>query len=456
MTMQFAKHTTMVAMVVMAMLALAAGPALAQDAAPAGTVEKVQQTQAKLLAKRAAQADAYRNLAEQVRGLRITSSTFVKDFVAESDTIATSVDAFLRGAKMVGEPRYMEDGSCEVTMELALATVQAELINIYKAQYKGDKYKINDFQQLTVTNKIEKITVTGNGAPRAIGMEQYNEEGQPVPGLSLNLPDAWKGIPAQARLMAKRAAQVDAYRNLAEQVMGLRLTSSTFVRDFVAESDNIKTDLDTFLKGAKVAEVRYMNDLSVEVDVKLALAKLVGELRREYEAHYKGDKYKIRDFEELNAKVEIQWVTATGTGLPPEKYLTGRTTTSTTVVAGPQVPDWVKNTVKATGSGVKPETAENEAQAKLMALRAAKLDAMRNISEQINGLRIDANTTVKDFVATNDQIRTEMDNYLTGVKTVSEKYDATTGEAQVEIEAPLEQFWNIVVKYRKEVRIESR
>ena len=454
MTMKSVGQKIMAATVAMVLAALVAVPALAQDAAPAGTVDKVRQTQSRLLAKRAAMADCYRNLAEQVKGLRINSSTFVKDFVAENDQIATSVNTFLRGAKMVGDVRYMEDDSAEVTMELALASVQAELINIYQAQYKGDKYKINDFQQLTVTNKVDKITATGNGAPRAIAVEEFDAEGRPVAGQSLSLPDAWKGIPAQARLMAKRAAQVDAYRNLAEQVNGLRLSSSTFVRDFVAESDQIKTDLDTFLKGVKVSEVRYLNDLSVEVDVKLAMSRLVGELRREYEAHYKGDKYKIRDFEELNARVEVQWVTATGTGLPPEKYLTGRTTSSTTVVAGPQIPDWVRNTTKATGSGVKPTDAESEAQGRLMALRAAKVDAMRNIGEQINGLRIDSTTTVRDFVATDDRIRTELNTYLTGVKTVSENYDPATGEATVEIEAPLDQLWNVIVKYRREVRIE--
>ena len=411
--MRMAKSFMMLTLVAAA-LAMVAGTAVGQDA-----VDKVRQTQSRLLAKRAAQVDAYRNLAEQVMGLQITSNTLVRDFVAENDQIATSMNTFLRGAKVV-DVRYMEDDSAEVTVELALLTVQTELVNIYSAHYKGDKYKINDFQQMTQTNKIQKVTAVGNGAPRQIGMEQYDSEGRPDAGMTLSLPASWKGIPPQARLMAKRAAQVDAYRNLAEQVMGLRIRSDTLVRDFVAESDNIRTDLNTFLKGMKVSEVRYLNDLSVEVDVKLPLASLVGELKREYQAHYKGDKYKIRDFEEMTATVKIEWVTATGTGLPPEKYLTDRPAT-VTAVAVASSPDWVKNTIKATGNGVRPEDAESDAQGRLMALRAAKVDAMRNLSEEIYGLRIDSSTTVRDFVATDDNIRTEVNNYLVGARTVSEK-----------------------------------
>ena len=62
---------------------------------------------------------------------------------------------------------------------------------------------------------------------------------------------------AQARVMARRAATVDAYRQLIEQVKGLQLDSQTYVRDFVAESDVIATDLDNFLKGARIMDTRF-------------------------------------------------------------------------------------------------------------------------------------------------------------------------------------------------------
>ncbi|MDD4888977.1 MAG: hypothetical protein PHU85_03535 [Phycisphaerae bacterium] len=415
------------------------------------------QTQSRLLAKRAAEADAYRKMAEQVRGLRITSTTFVKDFVAENDDIATSVDTFLRGCKIIdSQTRFMEDNSCEVTMELALATVEAELTRIYQAKYKGDKYKINDFQDLHVTNKIEKVSVKGTGAPRPVaGTEDPVGPITPPVGTGLGLPPEWKGIPAQGRLMAKRAAELDAYRRLTEQVMGLRISSSTFVRDFVAESDDIRTDLNTFIKGVKLGEPRYNRDLSVTVEAKVALATVITELTREYEAHYKGDKYKIRDFQNIKQEVKIDWVTAEGQGVVPAKYLGGVPVVPVTPVD--TVPPWAKETIKATGNGVKPATAESDAQGRLMALRAARLDAMRKLSEQINGLRISSTTLVKDFVAEHDQIVTDMDTWLKGVKEVGEgDYNAATGEAKVTVEVPLEPLWDLVVKYRKTVTIERR
>ncbi|MFP6809054.1 MAG: hypothetical protein VB957_18005 [Pseudomonadales bacterium] len=54
----------------------------------------------------------------------------------------------------------------------------------------------------------------------------------------------------QARLMAKRAAIVDAQRNLLEMIDGVRITSGTTVKDAQLESDIIGNRIKGLLKGA--------------------------------------------------------------------------------------------------------------------------------------------------------------------------------------------------------------
>jgi hypothetical protein len=78
---------------------------------------------------------------------------------------------------------------------------------------------------------------------------------------------------AQARLMAERAAKVDGYRNLLEQAYGLQVAGSTTVRDFVTQSDVIRTQLDAFIRGAKVSDTRYLDDGSVETEMEITLGK---------------------------------------------------------------------------------------------------------------------------------------------------------------------------------------
>jgi hypothetical protein len=76
----------------------------------------------------------------------------------------------------------------------------------------------------------------------------------------------------QARPMALRAAQVDAYRNLLETVQGVQIDSKTTVKDFVVESDVINTAISGMVKGAAIVKKEYLSDGTVEVTVRMPLS----------------------------------------------------------------------------------------------------------------------------------------------------------------------------------------
>lgn len=76
---------------------------------------------------------------------------------------------------------------------------------------------------------------------------------------------------ANARPMALRAAKVDAYRNLLEITKGVRVDSTTTVKDFTVESDVINTQVDGLVKGGVIVDQQYMSDGTVEVKVRMPL-----------------------------------------------------------------------------------------------------------------------------------------------------------------------------------------
>lgn len=84
--------------------------------APDGTYNP---TRAKLLAKRAALQEAYRQLAEVVNGVKVTGETTVSEMTLVSDIIRTKVEATIKGAKAISE-REIEDGGYEVTVQMPL------------------------------------------------------------------------------------------------------------------------------------------------------------------------------------------------------------------------------------------------------------------------------------------------------------------------------------------------
>jgi hypothetical protein len=83
--------------------------------------------QARPMALRAARVDAYRNLLETTKGVRVDSATVVKDFTVESDTIRASVEGLVKGAQ-VAKQEYMSDGTVEVTVRMPIAGGLSQII----------------------------------------------------------------------------------------------------------------------------------------------------------------------------------------------------------------------------------------------------------------------------------------------------------------------------------------
>jgi len=87
-----------------------------QGVAPVNTTSPAQ---AYALAKRAATADAYRLIAEKVKGVNIDGQDLIKNMMVKRSTIRTSVQAMVRNANIV--ETTFKDGLCEVEMEITLS-----------------------------------------------------------------------------------------------------------------------------------------------------------------------------------------------------------------------------------------------------------------------------------------------------------------------------------------------
>ena len=84
--------------------------------------------------------------------------------------------------------------------------------------------------------------------------------------------------------------------------------------------------------------------------------------------------------------------------------------------------NWTKGVVQAKGIGAPPEKYYGKPQARPMSLRAAKLDAMRNLLETTKGVRISSTTTVKDFAITSDIIMSQVEGMVKGAQVVHQEY----------------------------------
>jgi TolB-like protein len=105
-------------------------------------------------------------------------------------------------------------------------------------------------------------------------------------------------------------------------------------------------------------------------------------------------------------------------------------------IPDPNPPETRTRVFRAEGVGFISPKFKNPAQARLMAYRAAKGDAMRNLVEEIKGSQISSDTTIADLMTQNDTIRMQLDTTLRGARVIR-RDDKPDGSVAVEMEVEL-------------------
>lgn len=73
------------------------------------------------------------------------------------------------------------------------------------------------------------------------------------------------------RAQSKRAATMDAQRNLAEIVQGVQVTSESSIKDLELQYDNVRTRVDTIIRGMREVDVQYFDDGTCQVVLEMPL-----------------------------------------------------------------------------------------------------------------------------------------------------------------------------------------
>ncbi len=222
---------------------------------------------------RAAEMDALRILAERIAGLALDGESTVRDLAATSNEVRGELEAVLRGVKTTEGPTYHEDGRVEVVRAVKVAQL------------------------------IRSLTQKNGGTPTA--SLDTREDTMDALGNA-----AIPGSPGQKRIMAKRAAEMDVYRRLAERVAGVHITGDTTLKDFVAKDDKLRTSFNHTIKSAEITSIVYNEDGTATVEATLKIGPLVRTIVRHKSAQ--GVVLKVEE------KTEQQEITETGNGAPAE------------------------------------------------------------------------------------------------------------------------------------------
>jgi len=202
---------------------------------------------------------------------------------------------------------------------------------------------------------------------------------------SPSLPEIWQKVPAQQRLMALRAAEVDGTRLLLERIMGLHTSSDTTVRDLTLSSETVRGMLSASIKGVTSSEPpKYFPDGRVEVVRAVKVQQVI---------------------EVINRVIQQQ------------NFADG----STKVTSDSQTKEFVRRdeTLDVVGSSA---LAGSEGLTRIRAKRAAEADAYRKLGERILGVNVTSDTTVRDLALKNDEVVNVMAGMVKGAEPTAIKF----------------------------------
>jgi hypothetical protein len=98
--------------------------------------------------------------------------------------------------------------------------------------------------------------------------------------------------------------------------------------------------------------------------------------------------------------------------------------------------NWSAGYIEALGIGAPPDRSIGKINARPMALRAAKVDAYRNLLEMTKGVQVDARTTIKDFTVESDVVNTQVEGLIKGAQVLKQEY-MSDGTVEVTMRMPL-------------------
>ena len=116
--------------------------------------------QARRSAMRIAKQDALRQLIEIVNGVNVTSETTVSGAMFD-DVIKTQVQGAIRGARKVGEPKYLSDTSVEVVYEVSMNNISRALLPM------AERAPVLSYESVTATGTAAAAVDQGDGAAAA-------------------------------------------------------------------------------------------------------------------------------------------------------------------------------------------------------------------------------------------------------------------------------------------------
>lgn len=339
----------------------------------------------KALAARAAKADALLKLRDVIDALQVTRELTVGEIFGESETLRELLDKYIATA-IFKSPRFAEAERCTVEAELGLSPLVKTLQLACHDYYKGEAVREADFNALLDIRDSRSLRVVGMSRPRfdlparlpramAETLPRVDAPSEPEP-----LPLVWRPSGERGRLLALQDVRMEAPRQLAARVLGLRLNDKLRVRDLGPERDTLLSTLADRLNAAD-EQVTYLHDevLLAEGRYAVPVQQVIAAVKRLRDANGRDD-VSDETIDRLRDAINGATLSAAALGPAPKRYIE-----QLGVRLRQPIPDWACGPIEIDGESEPTELTTTAA--RLAAALRAEVVARGRLLEYVRELR---------------------------------------------------------------------
>ncbi len=417
------------ASIVVAILAVAAVPAVCVAAPPASrplpadpaatTGAAAAAEDARRVQVLAATANAAEDLRARLLDVRLTPDLLVRDYLDKAQS-TNAVDAVLRAATPVGGPR-VDGHTCQVRLTVGGDRLSAALLDV--ARDHPDRFPVTLDQLRLPKARWAAASYTGDG--RSTDAATADRAPRPRTG-------AWAGVDDDHCRAAVAAARADAVRRAVESLGKVRSAAGQTLGPLVARPA-VAQRVTAFLNAQPVSPIDFHEDLTVSLSLFVNRTGLSAAVRT---AAVAADPKASADVDWKQVSADVEQLPATVAGLSVAERAAAPALPR--VVLPLQPPGGVAQDLEATA--VAPKAADQ-----LKAGKAAEDKARAALRGQLLDLRLTPDLTLADAVKRDPSLSAKVDHALDLVPVRRTRYKPG-GTVEVRLTLDVQRAWDELLK----------